>query len=118
MNIEDLRDYCLSKKAATESMPFDESILVFKVGSKLFGLMDIDKSNFINLKSDPEKAIQLREEFSDIVPGYHMNKTHWNTVYLNGSLTDKLIKELIDDSYQLVYNKLTRKEKAEIDLLV
>ncbi|MEI7595750.1 MAG: MmcQ/YjbR family DNA-binding protein [Bacteroidota bacterium] len=115
MNIEDIRIYCLSKKAVSECLPFDDSTLVFKVGSKLFALLDLNKADSLNLKAEPEKAIQLREHYPEIVPGFHMNKIHWNTVYINGNLSEKMIKELIDDSYQLVYAKLTKKERLDLE---
>ena len=114
MNIEEIRNYCLLKKGVSESLPFDETTLVFKVGTKLFALLDLEKASSINLKSEPEIAIQLREQYPEIIPGYHMNKVHWNTVFINGSLPDSLIKNMIDASYHLVFAKLTKKEQAEI----
>jgi len=118
MNYEDLQQYCSSKKGVTEEFPFDESTLVFKVMGKAFalsGLIEVEAR--VNLKCDPDKAIELREEYSDIIPGFHMNKKHWNTVYIERELSDVLIKELIDHSYELVVNKLTRKVKEELELL-
>lgn len=114
MNIEDIREYCLSKKGADESFPFDEDTLVFKVGGKMFALMSLEEGASINLKCEPEKAIELRERYLEIKPGYHMNKKHWNTVLYNGSLSDKMIKELIDHSYSLVVKGLPKKVRDEI----
>jgi len=114
MNIEDIREYCLSKKGADESFPFDEDTLVFKVGDKMFALMSLEEGASINLKCEPEKAIELRERYLEIKPGYHMNKKHWNTVLYNGSLSDKMIKELIDHSYSLVVKGLPKKVRDEI----
>lgn len=117
MNIEDYREYCLAKPGVTEGFPFDADTLVFKVGGKMFALTNL--SNFdggIALKCDPEKAIHLREEFPDDVEGaYHMNKKHWNNVKPNGSLPVMLLRELIDQSYLLVYNSLTRSQKLDIE---
>ncbi len=114
MNVEELRLYCLSKKAVTESFPFDESTLVFKVMGKIFALMSLESDLSINLKCQPEKAIELREHYPSVVPGYHMNKTHWNTVYIDGTLEDKLICHWVDDSYNLIVESLTKKQKEEL----
>ena len=114
MNIEEIRDYCLSKKGTTEEFPFDEVTLVFKVMGKMYGLMNLDGDLSVNLKCDPEKAISLREEHEAIKPGYHMNKRHWNTVEMDGSLKPSFVKELIDHSYDLVVSKLTKKLKEEL----
>ncbi|MBK7856226.1 MAG: MmcQ/YjbR family DNA-binding protein [Bacteroidetes bacterium] len=103
MNIEELRNYCKSKTGAAESFPFDNETLVFKANGKMFALIGLEHNPLsVNLKCDPEKAIELREKHSSILPGYHMSKKHWNTVIIDGSLSIKLIKELIDHSYQLV----------------
>ena len=103
MNIQQLYEFCLSKKAVTEHFPFDEDTLVFKVGGKMFCLTSLkewEKGNpTLNLKCDPEKAIQLREEYEAIIPGYHMNKTYWNTVGINQDVTNKMILDLINHSY-------------------
>ena len=112
MNIEEIRDYCLAKAATTDGFPFDEVTLVFKVRQKMFALTSLEGDLSINLKCDPERAIQLREEYTEIIPGWHMNKRLWNTVDLQGRLSDKLIKELIDHSYDLVYKSLPKKVKA------
>ncbi|MBM3434919.1 MAG: MmcQ/YjbR family DNA-binding protein [Bacteroidetes bacterium] len=112
MNIEELRDYCLSKKGVTEEFPFDETTLVFKVLGKMFVLTDLEGHFSLNLKCDPGKAIELRERYPSVHPGYHMNKKHWNTVVVDGTVKDKLLYKWIDDSYQLVINSLSGKEKA------
>lgn len=117
MNIEDIRIYCLSKKGVSESFPFDEVTLVFKVFDKLFALTSLDEDLSINLKCDPETSIQLRAEYPAVLPGYHMNKKHWNTVMIDGSINDQLIKKWIDDSYELVAHKLTKKQKDELKKL-
>ena len=112
MNIEELQIYCSSKKGVTEEFPFDESTLVFKVIGKAFALCGLSEPEMrVNLKCDPERAIDLREEYADIIPGWHMNKKHWNTVYLERELSDDLIREMIDHSYELVVAKLTRKDR-------
>lgn len=114
MNIEELRDYCLSLKGVTEDLPFDENTLVFKVSSKMFCLSNLEGDLSINLKNDTEKNIELREEFQAIKPGYHMSKKHWNTVEMDGSLSNDFIKNLIDESYDLVVQKLKRDEKQKL----
>ena len=116
MSIEEYRDYCIKKKAVTESFPFDEKTLVFKVGGKMFALTDIEEFNSINLKCDPLRAIQLREKYSAVRPGWHMNKTHWNTVEVNNDLNDDELLELIDHSYELIVSSLTNKARLEHDL--
>jgi predicted DNA-binding protein (MmcQ/YjbR family) len=105
MDIVSLRDYCISKKSATESFPFGEDTLVFKVSGKIFALVNLDGDLSINLKCDPALAIELRERYSSVTPGYHMNKKHWNTVMLNGSILDKEILSWIDHSYDLIAGK-------------
>jgi predicted DNA-binding protein (MmcQ/YjbR family) len=113
MNIEEFRDYCLQKPDTEETFPFDESTLVYKVLGKMYaatGLNEIDSFR-VNLKCDPEKAIQLRERYPEIIPGYHMNKKHWNTVYFDGALSNKLLLELIDHSYDLVVAGLPKKRR-------
>jgi predicted DNA-binding protein (MmcQ/YjbR family) len=114
MNIEELRKYCLEKPGVSESFPFDEETLVMKVGSKMFALMNLDGPLSVNLKCEPELAIILRETFDSVEPGYHMNKKHWNTVHFNGSIKNELLCEWIDQSYSLVFESLTKKEKIEI----
>lgn len=114
MDIERLRDICLSKPAVSESLPFDEDTLAFKVGGKIFLLISLAKTESFNVKCDPEKAALLREEYEEIKPGYHMNKKHWNTVSLMGRLSFSIIKEQIDHSYDLVFNSLPKKQRDEI----
>ena len=114
MNIEELRDYCITKKGVSESFPFDEETLVFKVMNKMFLLTNINKELSMNVKCDPDKAIELREQYSFVLPGWHMNKRLWNTVNIEGSISDKQIKEWIDDSYNLIVNSLTKKLKNEL----
>ncbi|NUM31580.1 MAG: MmcQ/YjbR family DNA-binding protein [Bacteroidetes bacterium] len=109
MDIEFYRNFCINKKGVTEEFPFDKSTLVFKVFGKMFALFDIDSFESVNLKCDPEKAIALREQFNDIIPGFHMNKKHWNTINFNGSVSDKLILELTNHSYELVLNSIPKK---------
>ncbi len=114
MDIERLRDYCLAKKAVEESFPFDQHTLVFKVAGKMFSLLSLNNVPLrMNLKCDPERAIELREEFDAIIPGYHSNKKHWNTVIIDGSIQPDLLHDLIDHSYTLVVSKLTIKAKKE-----
>jgi predicted DNA-binding protein (MmcQ/YjbR family) len=102
MDIVMLRDYCISKKGSTESFPFGEDTLVFKVNGKIFALVNLDGDLSINLKCDPAFAIELRERFSSVTPGYHMNKKHWNTVTLDGSVPDREVLLWIDHSYNLI----------------
>jgi len=119
LNIEDLRIFCLSLKGVEEGFPFGEQTLVFKVMGKMFCLSSMDRHPFqYNLKCDPEKAIVLREEFSGVVPGWHMNKKHWNTVVFDGSFSNKLGKEWIKDSYNLVVHSLSKKQKDELHSIV
>ena len=116
MNYEDLQQYCSGKKGVTAEFPFDENTLVFKVMGKAFALSGLNEEEArVNLKCDPDRAIDLREEFPDIIPGYHMNKKHWNTVYIERELNDDFVKQLIDHSYDLVVKKLTKKVKEELD---
>lgn len=115
MNVEDLRNYCISKKGVSESFPFDKKTLVFKVMNKMFALTNLEGDLTINLKCDPEKAIFLREQFPAVIPGYHMNKKHWNTVNIDGTINNSLIQEWIDHSYNLVVNSLTGKQKQELN---
>jgi predicted DNA-binding protein (MmcQ/YjbR family) len=114
MNIEQYRDYCVVKKGVTESFPFDENTLVFKVMNKMFTLTSVENFEFINLKCDPEKAIQLREEFDGVSGAYHMSKVHWNSVSTKGDISDKLIYQWIDDSYDLIVSSLTKKLHKEL----
>lgn len=108
MNIEEFRSFCLKRKGVTESFPFDDKVLAFKVMGKIFILMNVEEFVSYNAKCDPEKAVQLREQYSGILPGYHMNKKHWNTIKTDGSVPDQLMKELVDHSYDLVYSSLPK----------
>ncbi|SMC34920.1 MmcQ/YjbR family DNA-binding protein [Cellulophaga tyrosinoxydans] len=115
MDIETLRSYFISKKGVTEDFPFDDVTLVFKVMGKMFALVSLERLPLqVNLKCNPEKAIELREEHDGaILPGYHMSKVHWNTLIVE-KISPKLILELIDHSYDLVVSKLTKKLKDEL----
>ena len=118
MNIQSFYDYCLAKKGVTEHFPFDEDTLVFKVGGKMFALSSLKEwengNPSINLKCDPERALELRAEYDAVNAGYHMSKVHWNTVAVNGDVPLLLLKELIDHSYELVFKSLTKKLQSEI----
>ena len=116
MNIEELREYCLLKKGVTESLPFNDTALVFKVIDKMFALLDISEENRgISLKCDPDLAPELREHYPEITPAYHFNKKHWNTIIIDSSIPDKLIKEWIDHSYDEVVKGLTKKDREELN---
>ncbi len=117
MNIGTFQSYCLAKKGVTEEFPFDEKILVYKVMGKMFVLTDIDEFSSINLKCDPEVATELREQYPAVSPGYHMNKKHWITVQMDGSISDKIMKQWIDASYQLVVSSLPKRLQAELQTL-
>ena len=108
MNLEDYRNFCLSLEDATEDFPFDKRTLVIKIKGKIFTLFDIEDFKTINLKCDPEKAIELREKFNGIIPGFHMNKKHWNTIALNSDVSDDLILELTKHSYALIRIKIKK----------
>ncbi|GIZ07283.1 MmcQ/YjbR family DNA-binding protein [Flavobacterium sp. UMI-01] len=118
MNLETYYEYCLSKKGVTEHFPFDEDTLVFKVGEKMFALSSLKQWEMgnpsVNLKCNPERALELRAEYDAVQPGYHMSKIHWNTIAINQDVDDSLIKELIDHSYDLVFKSLTKKKQIEI----
>ena len=114
MDLETVRENCLNKKGVTESLPFDEDTPVYKVMGKIFLIANINPPVSINIKCDPEKAVELREKYPAVTPGYHMNKLHWNTVVLDNSIPDKFILEWIDDSYSLAANGLTKKEKEKL----
>lgn len=118
MNVEQFRDYCLAKNSVEECFPFDDVTLVFKVAGKNFAITGLDNQEFkVNLKCDPERAVQLREAFPDaILPGFHMSKKHWNTVHFDAELEDKLLKELIDHSYELALANLSKKVKLQFGL--
>jgi predicted DNA-binding protein (MmcQ/YjbR family) len=117
MNIELLRNYCIAKKGVEETFPFDNDTLVFKVMEKMFALTSLNEPVSVNLKCDPEYAISLREQYDAIQPGWHMSKTHWNTVSFLGNLDDKFILELVDHSYDQVVKGLTKKLRAELESL-
>ena len=115
MNLEELRAYCLQKKGALVDFPFDDVTMVIKVGGKMFILLAIDNDPlWINLKCDPFNAEELRERYEAVSPGYHMNKRHWNTVSMDKTIPDNIIKKMIDDSYELVFSKLSKKNKELI----
>jgi predicted DNA-binding protein (MmcQ/YjbR family) len=118
MTLDDLREYCLAKPATEETLPFGPDTLVFKVAGKMFAITGLDEEDLrVNLKCDPDRSVQLRERYEEIVPGWHMNKHHWNTVYIeNGDLSDGFVRELIDHSYDLIVASLTKKKRAEFGL--
>lgn len=109
MNIEVFRDYCLNKPLSTESMPFDDDILVFKINGKMFALISTQDPYSCNLKCDPEKAIELREAHEAVNPGFHQNKKHWNTVTFNNDVSDELLFSLVDHSYEMVIKTFSKK---------
>jgi len=114
MNIEDVREYCLSKPGVTECFPFDETTLVFKVMGKMFCLVNLDGEPGLSLKNSPEKVIDMRERFPAVLPAYHFNKVHWNRVMLDFTVPSVRLTEWIDDSYELVVSGLTRRLKEEL----
>jgi predicted DNA-binding protein (MmcQ/YjbR family) len=117
MDIETFRKYCLSKKGVAEESPFGPDALVYKVMGKMFVLADLDLFESINLKCDPETAQELREIHPAVQPGYHMNKKHWNTIIMDGSLPDRLIFSWVDHSYQLVVDGLSKKKREELEMM-
>jgi predicted DNA-binding protein (MmcQ/YjbR family) len=115
MNVEMISEYCLSKKGVVENFPFDEETLVFKVGGKMFALIPLEKIPLqINLKCDPEKAMELREQYEDVQPGWHMSKTYWNTILLDGNIRWSDLKEWIDHSYDEVVEGLKKSEREKL----
>jgi predicted DNA-binding protein (MmcQ/YjbR family) len=114
MNIEQYHSFCLQLPHVTEGFPFGGDVLVFKVKNKMFALTGVDAFESINLKCEPDKAIQLREQYSSVLPGYHMSKVHWNTILMDGSIADKLIKQWIVDSYTLVVKSLPKVDRFEV----
>jgi predicted DNA-binding protein (MmcQ/YjbR family) len=118
MNLENYYEYCLAKKGTTEHFPFDQDTLVFKVGGKMFALSSLNQwekgEPSVNLKCNPDYAQELRAQYGDVKPAFHMSKVHWNTVVINKEVPDKFVKELIDDSYELVFKSLTKKSQNEI----
>ena len=115
MDLPNFIEYCLSRKAAEETTPFGPDVLVYKVCGKMFALaVPDDVPARVNLKCDPDRAVELRDEHEAIIPGFHMNKRHWNTVVLDGSLPDDLLRELVDHSYALVVKGMTKAQRAEL----
>jgi len=118
MNIQQFYEFCHSKKGVTEHFPFDEDTLVLKVGGKMFVLTSLkeweNKTPSLNLKCNPERALELRAEYEAVIPGWHMSKIHWNTVSFNSDVSDKMMCELINHSYDLVFKSLTKKSKETI----
>jgi len=112
MTLDEFRTYCAQKPGFSEDFPFDMEILAFRVAGRIFALMPVDVFERVNLKCDPERAIELREQYAGIVPGYHMNKRHWNTVLVDGTVPAKLLLELVDHSYDLVHASLPKKVRA------
>jgi predicted DNA-binding protein (MmcQ/YjbR family) len=117
MDLEKVRSYCLKKKGVTETLPFDEETPVYKVMGKMFLLSNLTPPVSINIKCDPELAVELREKYDAVIPGFHMNKVHWNTVMLDGSISDKYICEWIDLSYDLIIKGLPKKGKEILSKL-
>jgi predicted DNA-binding protein (MmcQ/YjbR family) len=119
MNIEELREYCIGKRGTTEGFPFGEETLVFKVVNKIFLLTSLEENPLqFNVKCNPEMAVSLRDSYSCVRPGYHMNKTHWNTIIIDGSVSDSMLKEWIDHSYNLIVQSLPKKEREKIKLII
>ena len=114
MNIEAIREYCLSLPNTSECFPFDNTTLVFKVGTKMFGLVKLEQPFSMNLKCEPERAIELREQYTFVKPGFHMNKKHWNTIDDIEQVPSHQLKSFINDSYNLVFKSLTKKERDNI----
>lgn len=114
MDIETFRLYCLAKPGVSEHLPFDDRTLVFKVGGKMFALCDLESFDSVNLKCDPERAVELREQYDAVTPGYHMNKTHWNTVKVDGDINGRMLQELIDHSYELIVSSLPKREREKL----
>ncbi len=114
MDLETYRLFCLSFKGVTEGTPFGDSALVFKVEGKMFALAELNAFESINIKCDPEKAIELREHYPAVTPGYHMNKKHWNTVQMDGAILDDLVKTWTTDSYNLVVKSLSKAMREKL----
>lgn len=118
MNIENLQAYCMSKKGVTESFPFDNVTLVFKVMGKIFAILPLDAESLqISLKADPDLVLEWREKYPDVREGYHLNKKHWNTVYVQGSISDNFLKTMIDHSYESVVKGLKKTEREALNQL-
>lgn len=114
MEIDEFRNFCLALPEVEESMPFGPNTLVFKVHQKMFALTDLNTFDSINLKCDPDQAIELRDQFHGVRPGYHMNKKHWNTVAMREDIPPRLLKQWVLDSYHLVIQKMSRKDQERI----
>jgi len=114
MHIEELRDFCLSLPLVEEKFPFDQETLVFYIAGKMFCLADITEFDSVNIKCDPEKALELRAQYPSVLPGYHMNKKHWNTVMVNQEVKDNLIQQWIKDSYNLVILTLPKSKRPDL----
>ena len=115
MNAEILRTYCLQKNGVEEAQPFGETTVVYKIGGKMFLLVALDAVPLqFNAKCDPDKALELREQYDCVQPGYHMSKKHWNTILADGTASDKLLLQWVNDSYNLVYESLPKKIKSEL----
>jgi predicted DNA-binding protein (MmcQ/YjbR family) len=117
MNIEEYYQLCTSWPFVQESFPFDENTLVFKVKGKAFALTDISLFESFNVKCEPELALELREKYDSVLPGYHMNKKHWNTIIINGAIADKMLKQWLLDSYKLVVKGLPKKDQFNTETL-
>jgi predicted DNA-binding protein (MmcQ/YjbR family) len=115
VNLDSFREHFLAKQGVTEEFPFDSNTLVFKVNGKMFALTNVDEFDSINLKCDPEEAVLLREQYPAVLPGYHMNKKHWNTIIMDGSISDRYIKEWTDNSYKLVVKNTPSGPKKPIN---
>jgi predicted DNA-binding protein (MmcQ/YjbR family) len=115
MNIEEIRNHCNSKSGVEESFPFDETTLVFKVGGKMFLLIGLTNADRFNVKCDPEMAVALREQYACVVPGWHMSKKHWNTIHIDGSVSNSMLETWINNSYDLVFSSLPLKVKQAIN---
>jgi predicted DNA-binding protein (MmcQ/YjbR family) len=117
MDIEQFREYCLSKRASSEDFPFGPETLVLRVGGKIFAITGLDSERFsVNLKCDPERSVELREQYPEVQPGFHMNKLHWNTVDFEGALSERMLRELIDHSYELVAKSLKKADREALGL--
>ena len=117
MEADEIREYFLSKPSVSEETPFGPEVLVYKIAGKMFATLGVDDEDQLgrsNLKCEPERAIQLREQHEAILPGYHMNKKHWNTLVLDGSLPASLVRDLVDHSYELVVAKLPKREREKL----
>jgi len=117
MNVEEIREYCLSKKGVSESLPFNDTALVFKVAGKMFALLDLSgEKRGLSLKCDPDLALELREQYPEVTPAYHFNKKHWNGINLQGNVGDDKLREWIDHSYQVVAAKLPKRIQLKLKI--